>query len=101
MIAMRYGCIPIARATGGLRDTIFDFKKSNRSTGFLFSDPTSEALTTAIRRALSAYNDQSAWHALQKRGMSHDFSWEHSADQYLELYDILVSARVNNENNFT
>jgi len=101
MIAMHYGCIPIARATGGLRDTIFDFKKSNRSTGFLFSDPTSEALTTAIRRALSAYNDQSAWHALQKRGMSQDFSWEHSADQYLELYDILVSARVNNENNFT
>jgi starch synthase len=101
MIAMRYGCVPVARATGGLRDTIFDFKTSNRSTGFLFSDPTSEALTTAIRRALSAYNDQSAWHALQKRGMSQDFSWEHSADQYLELYDILISARVNNENNFT
>ena len=55
MIAMRYGCLPVAHATGGLRDTIFDLDDPARSTGFLFENATSEALSAALRRGLAAY----------------------------------------------
>ncbi len=95
MIAMRYGCVPIARATGGLRDTIIDYhaKKNggqNHSTGFLFEDATSKALSQAIRRALSVYKDKRRWRGLQRRGMGQDFSWQNSAERYLELYQKLI-----------
>ena len=55
MIAMRYGCIPVARSTGGLRDTMLDHQDPGNSTGFLFEEATPEALAAAIRRALAAY----------------------------------------------
>lgn len=95
MIAMRYGCVPVARATGGLRDTIVDYhaEKSGgqrRSTGFLFEAATSEALSQAIRRALSVYEDKRRWRGLQRRGMGQDFSWQNSAERYLELYEELI-----------
>ena len=61
MFAMRYGCVPVARATGGLRDTIFDNADPQRSTGFLFESATSEALAAAIRRALAAFADRPGW----------------------------------------
>jgi starch synthase len=56
MIGMRYGCIPVARATGGLRDTVIDTKTPEKSTGFLFDDSTPEALAAALRRAFASYN---------------------------------------------
>jgi starch synthase len=92
MIAMRYGCIPVARATGGLRDTIIDYQppKSIRGTGFLFQDATSPALAAAIQRALKAYTDQRRWLGLQRRGMREDFSWQNSAKQYFDLYQSLI-----------
>jgi starch synthase len=93
MIAMRYGCVPIARATGGLRDTIQDYHLSAESTGFLFSDPTSASLAGALQHALEVYEDFDAWRGLQQRGMAQDFSWERSARQYLELYQVLVKDR--------
>jgi starch synthase len=86
MIAMRYGCVPIGRATGGLRDTIQDHGLARRSTGFLFVDATPEALALALGRALRVYADASEWRSLQLRGMEQDFSWQRSACQYLELY---------------
>jgi starch synthase len=86
MIAMRYGCVPVARATGGLRDTIADFDRSADSTGFLFNEPTPEALAGALVRALHTYARPRAWHGLQSRGMRRDFSWARFARQYLELY---------------
>ena len=86
MIAMRYGCVPVGRATGGLRDTIQDHGLSPRSTGFLFVDATPEALALTLGRALRVYADEVEWRGIQKRGMEMDFSWRRSACQYLELY---------------
>jgi starch synthase len=90
MIAMRYGCIPLARATGGLRDTIIDFKRSDRSTGFLFHKASPEAFARTLRRSIKAFQNSKVWQDIQERGMSQDFSWEHSARQYLALYQSLV-----------
>lgn len=93
MIAMRYGCLPIARKTGGLRDTIKDYDDTPKSTGFLFDDATSHDFADAIKRALEVFSDQKIWRGLQQRGMSHDFSWERSARQYLDLYQSITLAQ--------
>ncbi len=90
MIAMRYGCVPIARSTGGLRDTIKDYGSSRNSTGFLFDEPSPEALSEAIGRAMRIYEDRESWVKIQQRGMGQDFSWIRSARQYLNLYLSLV-----------
>ena len=87
MIAMRYGCVPVARATGGLRDTIHDPAETPNSTGFLFNQARPAALVEAIQRALMVYsNDSNGWKEIQKRGMQQDFSWERSAHEYLQRY---------------
>ena len=91
MIGMRYGCVPIAHATGGLRDTIVDFHQTGDSTGFLFAEATPEDLATTLRRALAVYADNRGWCDLQRRGMRQDFSWERSAKQYFVLYQKLVA----------
>lgn len=93
MIAMRYGCVPVARATGGLQDTIQDYSPSAESTGFLFAEASSADLASAIRRGLAVYADPEAWRKLQLNGMSQDFSWEQSARQYRALYLSLVEQR--------
>jgi starch synthase len=92
MIAMRYGCVPVARATGGLRDTIDDYhaEPTPYSTGFLFREATSAALAHALRRALTVYGDKRRWRGLQRRGMKADFSWQRSAEEYVGLYEELV-----------
>jgi starch synthase len=93
MIAMRYGCIPVGRQTGGLQDTIQDYDHTKNSTGFLFMQPSPHAPEKALRRAINLYrNDPQEWQELQKRGMSRDFSWHTSAKQYLKLYLDLASA---------
>lgn len=86
MFAMRYGCLPVARATGGLRDTIFDTSDPRQSTGFLFEAAKGDALAGAIRRALDAYSDPDGWSERQHFAMSQDFSWRRSAKTYLDLY---------------
>ena len=87
MIAMRYGCVPLGRRTGGLQDTIEDYNLSMNSTGFLFKRSSSHALAQALRRAVQLYStNPNAWRGLQKRGMSRDFSWTQSAKHYLQLY---------------
>ncbi len=91
MIAMHYGCLPIAHATGGLADTISDPADTQLSTGFLFKTPTEEALTGAIQRAINIFcHDPTSWQAMQIRGMQQDFSWHRSASEYLELYKSLL-----------
>ena len=90
MIAMRYGCVPVARATGGLVDTITDYNDPGQSTGFLFETATSGGLAAALLRAIQVFEDRDAWLALQRRGMLQDFSWERSARLYLQLYQDLV-----------
>jgi starch synthase len=90
MIAMRYGCVPVARATGGLRDTIFDYHSTNEGTGFLFNESSPDALAMTLRRALKVYEDKRLWQGIQRRGMQQDFSWERSARAYFDLYRSLV-----------
>jgi starch synthase len=87
MIAMRYGAVPLVRATGGLVDTVIDADRSQkRGTGFAFTAYTARALVGALDRALAAYADPDRWQAIQRRGMAADFSWNTSARQYVELY---------------
>lgn len=90
MIAMRYGCVPVARATGGLRDTIRDEADPANSTGFLFEEASSDAMTEALQRAISAYNDSRGWRARQLCGMQQDFTWQRSAQAYVHLYNKLL-----------
>jgi len=95
MIAMHYGCIPIAHATGGLSDTILDPADTQQSTGFLFKPAVAAALVEAIQRALIIYlHDPAAWQATQIRGMQQDFSWDRSATEYLKLYKSLLDRRI-------
>ena len=83
MIAMRYGCVPVVRATGGLADTVQD-----AVTGFTFVDYSAGAFWEALQRALYIYNvDPESWRSLQRAGMQTDFSWERSARGYQQLYE--------------
>lgn len=85
MIAMRYGCVPVVRATGGLKDTV-----AEGQTGFLFEEATAEALVEALRRALAIYPEQAKWQKLQRNGMTQDFSWTKSAQRYRMVYQSLI-----------
>ena len=86
MIAMRYGSVPVVRATGGLADTVRD-----GGTGFTFDAFTAEAFWTALQRALLVYNtDADAWARLRRNGMASNFSWEESALGYESLYERAV-----------
>jgi len=85
MISLRYGCLPLVRAVGGLRDTVTD-----GGTGFSFVETKVKSFNDAVRRALSLYPDREGWEEMQKAGMARDFSWPHSAKKYLALYQRLV-----------
>ena len=86
MRAQRYGAIPVARAVGGLRDSIVDGQ-----TGILFEEYTPAALQGAIRRALEAAADRTTWRHLVRQAMALPFGWEGSALRYLEVYRRAVS----------
>ena len=86
MIAMRYGCLPVARATGGLCDTVKDNPSPENSTGFLFDGTTPEAIASALRRAIGAFHDRTNWEKRQAYAMQQDFSWKQSCAAYLKLY---------------
>lgn len=95
MIAMRYGTIPIARATGGLKDSIDKFQQNNKKisgTGFLFKSENSKALNKAVKKACRVYKNKRIWQLLQKNAMKKDFSWEKSASEYIKLYKKLISS---------
>jgi starch synthase len=93
MIAMRYGCIPIVSATGGLKDTVIDYRNEGLGTGFIFSPNKPQFLSQTIRRAFSVYGDQRRWRGLQLRAMARDFSWRRSARKYLDLYQRVKDER--------
>jgi starch synthase len=88
MYSLRYGTIPVVRATGGLADTISDVDADpEKGNGFTFQDYDAEEMTDALQRAVRAYADQSGWQRLVKRAMAFDFSWARSAERYRQLYD--------------
>jgi starch synthase len=85
MIAMRYGCVPVVHATGGLKDTVLEGK-----TGFLFQKEEPSALVEALRQALSTYASPEKWEQFRHNGMMENFSWSRSAAKYAELYRTLM-----------
>lgn len=91
LYSLRYGTVPLVRATGGLDDTIEDFNPSTGSgTGFKFKQYDSREMLHTVQRAVRAFADQAAWRRLMKSGMSKDFSWEASAKKYIQLYRSLA-----------
>jgi starch synthase len=87
MIAMRYGTLPVVRATGGLADTVVDADaEPERGTGFVFGPASGAALQAACQRAIDALADQPRFGALQQRAMAVDFSWAGPAAQYVSMY---------------
>jgi starch synthase len=92
--SLKYGTVPIVRATGGLDDTIEPWDaRSGKGTGFKFSEYTGEALLATAKQALLAYRDQSSWQTLMRNGMNKDFSWGASAREYGKVYDRVRQAR--------
>ncbi len=85
--ALRYGCVPIVRATGGLADSVTDYDPSqNHGTGFSFKTYSGMSFLVAVVRALETYRNQGAWKKIVQRAMNQDFSWVNSAKKYIELY---------------
>jgi starch synthase len=85
MYSLRYGTVPVVRATGGLNDTIED------GTGFKFADYSGQALLAAVRTAAGAYSDVAVWREMMCCGMRQDFSWKASAAAYAALYRQLLA----------
>ena len=95
LISLRYGTIPVVRATGGLADTVFDYDPARSSgNGFSFTEYRPEALLAAIRRALQTYRQREQWDHLVATAMQQDFSWNRSAAEYLELYDLALARKL-------
>jgi len=92
MIAMRYGAVPVVRATGGLNDTVSDVGLHERTgRGFCFAAPEAAALAEAVHRAMKVFEQPRQWETLQRRCMKSDFSWDRPAKEYLHLYSRLMT----------
>ncbi|HEU0050091.1 MAG TPA: glycosyltransferase, partial [Nitrososphaera sp.] len=89
--SLKYGTVPLVRATGGLDDTIVDYSESSEGNGFKFTNYLPEDLLLTVRRALQVYRNPENWKALMKNCMGLDFSWHRSAQRYAELYQAIVS----------
>ena len=87
MYSLRYGTIPIVRATGGLQDSVVEFDvRHGQGTGFKFVDYSGDALMACIDRALRVYRMPASWATLMRNAMHADFSWDRSAEAYAGLY---------------
>lgn len=92
MEAMRYGCVPLVRKTGGLTDTVEDYSpEKNTGTGFVFEKFDSMSLVMAAIRAFENFRNKKSWQGIQRRAMEKDFSWKYSAAEYARLFDIAVN----------
>jgi len=89
MYSLRYGTIPVVRATGGLADTISEYK-NGKGNGFVFEKYESAELLKAIKRALKLYKNREEWIKLIRLAMGCDFSWEVSAKKYIDLYRSMI-----------
>jgi starch synthase len=94
MYSLKYGTVPIVRATGGLDDSIEPFDlEHGTGTGFKFKEYTGEALLFAVRQALHHYMDERIWKRIQLNGMAKDFSWKGPAAEYAKLYQAAQAVR--------
>lgn len=91
MYALKYGTVPVVRATGGLSDTIEQFdEKTMSGNGFKFVTYDSKALLTAVKKAVDLYKDKKTWKKLMSICMKYDFSWDRSAKSYLDVYRSII-----------
>ena len=92
MFAMRYGTVPVVRLTGGLRDSVPPYNpETQEGLGFTFGNINADDMLDAVYRAITVYyNDKDAWAGLMRRGMTHDFSWAKSANEYLAIYNKIL-----------
>jgi starch synthase len=88
MYSLRYGTVPVVRRVGGLADTVED-----GVTGFTFVEYSPAALMDTLRRALAAYRNRPEWRAMQRNGMAADHSWDHSAAEYVTIYERVLKRR--------
>jgi len=97
MYSLRYGTVPVVRATGGLADTVTDATeetlRDGTATGFRFDPYDAAALAGALKRAFALFPDRRAWLKLARTGMNQDWSWDRSASTYETLYNEIVRAR--------
>src|SRR5215469_8778265 len=92
--SLKYGTVPIVRATGGLDDTIEPWDaRTGKGTGFKFYEYNGESLLLTVKAALEAFRDEASWQVLMRNGMSRDFSWAGPAKQYAEVYERARQAR--------
>ena len=91
MFALRYGSVPIVRATGGLRDSVSD-SGTGEGNGFVFENYNAHDMLHAIRRAIEGYADHEGWAVLRDRAMRCDYSWGRSANEYIKLYKELLKS---------
>ena len=92
MIALRYGTLPVVRETGGLRDTVLSYNEaSGTGNGFTFFNYNAHDMLYTLRRAVDFYRrNQTVWQLLQRRAMNGNYSWGHSAEIYLSLYQDMM-----------
>ncbi len=93
--SMKYGTVPVVRATGGLEDSVKAYDRSTREgTGFKFIPYTGAALLETLKEAIGLYHERDHWKQLIQNCMRQDFSWEQSARQYAKIYEELQSGEV-------
>ena len=93
--SLRYGTVPVVRATGGLDDTVQNFDvKTQQGTGFKFDAYDGNALLECLRGALKVYRQPKSWRVVQNNGMAKDFSWKTSAAAYVTLYEAAKRSRI-------
>jgi starch synthase len=91
MYSLKYGTVPVVRATGGLDDTIEPLD-GKAGTGFKFSEYTPQALLKALQQAVECYRQPKIWRQVMINGMKKDFSWGNSAKQYVRVYQAAKKA---------
>ncbi len=92
LYALKYGTVPVVRATGGLDDTVVDCREDpSRGTGFKFADYTKESLVDALKAAAEYFGKRSQWQELMHRGMAQDFSWPRAAAEYEKVYEMALA----------
>jgi starch synthase len=95
MYSLRYGTVPLVRATGGLADTVRNYDPlTGEGTGFTFDEYSPQALLGTLRWAIGVFEDRAAWRRLQQAGMRQDHSWEASAGEYVKVYERAAVPRV-------
>ncbi|WP_348266480.1 glycogen synthase GlgA [Edaphobacter paludis] len=90
--SLKYGTVPVVRATGGLEDTI-DEQPMSGGNGFKFWGYNSDALLDALQRALATFHDKEAWVRMMQRGMAENFSWDKPAQEYVRIYERVIQNR--------